>query len=178
MRTTLKWTLLTAALFTALSCAATTGENTAKPVPGAGKPDIAALDRAIGQEKDPAALSELIFDRGHAYLEAAESFRERQAEGEATGAGGIDFPGLLLRALWDFENVANNHPQSAEAPEALFHMGIIYDYPNLSSFKVAIHYYNSTIERYPGTESARKAKLAIEEIRSYMHELEQGAHGL
>lgn len=36
---------------------------------------------------------------------------------------------------------------SDEAPEALFHLGAVYDYPNISSFAAAIRYYRGAVRR-------------------------------
>jgi len=173
----IRWTTLAFAVFATLSCAAT-GEKAEKAVPEARKKEIAFLDKAIEKEKDAAVLPGLLFKRGHAYLEEAESIRELKEKAEHDSPEAWEYARLLLGALRDFEDVTTNFPQSAEAPESLFHLGVIYDAPNLSSFGLALNYYERTIERYPGTESARKARIAIDQIKAYLHDFEEGRHGV
>ena len=176
MNRTLRWTALSLLLLVTLSCA-TGGEKAGKTQPEARKREIASLDRAIEKEKDTAVLPGLLFERGHAYLEEAESLHELRGKGDRNSPEAWEYARLLLGALRDFEDVTTNFPQSAEAPEALFHLGVIYDYPNLSSFGLALNYYNRTIEQYPGTESARKARIAIDKIEAYMRDVGEGRHG-
>jgi hypothetical protein len=176
MKRIVGWGALAAALLVTASCATTGGPaGTAAPEPRTG--EIAALDRRIGKEQDPAVLSGLLFERGHAYLEEAERIRDSRGKGGTTSSDAWEFSRQLLGALRDFEDIAANFPQSAEAPEALFHLGVIYDHPNLSSFGIALGYYRRTVEQYPGTESARKAQVAAEKIESLMRDVESGRHG-
>jgi hypothetical protein len=178
MNATMRWTGLAVALFATLSCAAATGEKAGKAGPEARKREIAFLDKAIGKENDAAVLAGLLFKRGHVYLEEAEFVRDLQVKAGKARPEGVEFATLLLGALRDFEDIVANFPQSAEAPEALFHLGIIYDYPNLSNFGLALNYYRRTIEKYPGTESARKARIAIDNLERIMHAVETGRHGV
>lgn len=177
MRKTISWAALAVALLATASCATTTTETAGKTKPEDQKRQIAALDRAIEKEKDDAALPVLLFERGHAYLEEADSIRDLRVKGGKSTPEGLEFARLLLGALRDFEDVATNFPQSAEAQESLFHLGVIYDHPNLSSFGIALNYYNRTMEKYPGTESARKSRIAIDKIQAYMRDVGEGRHG-
>lgn len=167
---------LAAALFVTLSCAATGGRDGAA-LPGVVPREIAVLDRAIAKERDAAVLPGLLFERGHAYLVKAESVRGPRGAGAGAGRHPIEFHRLLIGALRDFDDIAMNFPRSAEAPEALFHLGVSYDHPNLSDFGIALGYYRRTVEKYPGTESARKAGIAIENIEAFMRAVGEGRHG-
>ena len=178
MDRTFRWGVLAAALLVTASCATVTGEKAKQMGPEERSRQIAALDRAITGEQEDAKLAKLLFERGHAYLDAAEGMQDERLKKGKGSPEAVEFARLMLGALRDFEDVAANFPRSDEAPEALFHLGVIYDYPNLMSFGIALKYYRDTIERYPGTESARKAHVAIENLEDYMHEVGKGRHGV
>lgn len=167
--------LLAGALAIAGACATT---KTSQEVgsPAGPEASIDALDAALAAEHDEAKIPALLFRRGHAYLEAAEGIRDRRGEKGADGRPSTEFARLVLGALSDFDAVVNRYPASADAPEALFHIGIAYDYPNLSYFGIAKRYYQRTIESYPGTESARKAGIALAKIETKMQEVLDGRH--
>jgi len=176
MKHTVRSMALALALLVTASCA-TTAQREGEAAPAAPNPQIAALDRAIEKEKDALVIPVLLFKRGHAYLEAAESVSGSRGTGGATSPGSWEFARLLLGAMRDFEDIANNFPKSAEAPEALFHLGVVYDYPNLMSFEIALTYYKRTLERYPDSDSARKARIAIDKIEAAQRDLGEGRHG-
>ncbi|HEY6001042.1 MAG TPA: hypothetical protein VI078_17295, partial [bacterium] len=70
-------------------------------------------------------------------------------------------------AARDLDEILESHAASPEAAEALFTEGLIRDYPHLERFDEALAAYRATIERYPGTEWARRAQeriLALEGI--------------
>ena len=56
------------------------------------------------------------------------------------------------------------HPQSPEAPEAMFTAGQIDDYPYLNQFDTALEAYRLTVARYPGTPWALQAGERIRVI--------------
>ena len=60
-------------------------------------------------------------------------------------------------ALRDLNEILVAHPRSQEAPEAMFTVGQIKDYPNYNEFDEALEAYRRTVERYPGTPWARQA---------------------
>jgi outer membrane protein assembly factor BamD (BamD/ComL family) len=60
----------------------------------------------------------------------------------------------------------------------MFHLGVVYDYPDITNYHLALDYYRRTLEDYPGTEWARKAQQAIDYIRDLFHEMYRGAHGI
>jgi hypothetical protein len=168
--------VLSGALAFAAGCA--TVEKAAGPAGhGGGAERIAELDAAVASERDKAKMASLLFQRGHAYLEAAESVRDRRGERTPEGRPSTEFATLVLGALRDFEAVTTGYPASPEAPESLFHMGVVYDYPNLSSFGIAMRYYGQTIEKYPGTDSAAKAKVALGKLEARFLEVQEGRHG-
>jgi hypothetical protein len=178
MRRSMRSAALALTLLVAASCAVTGGKTGGEGAPGSPGQEIAALNRALETEKDTAKISGLLFRRGHAYLEEADRLRESLHGRQASATEARDHSFFLLNALRDFEDLATDFPQSADAPEALFHLGVIYDYPNLSVFELALNYYQRTLERYPGTESARKAGIAIGNIRAMMRDVEGGRHGV
>lgn len=163
-------------LLLAVGCATTPGAGgpTALPV---SSDRIKDLDRALEGEKDAEKISVLLYERGHAYLDDAEQLRVSRRVAEGMNAGGVEYATLILGALRDFEAVVSEFPASAEAPEALFHLGAIYDYPNIASFGPALRYYKRTVEEYPNTESARKAEQAIRKIEDNVKQVVGGAHG-
>lgn len=67
-------------------------------------------------------------------------------------------------ALRDLDEILVNHPRSPEAPEALFTVGQIEDFPNRNQFDAALEAYRLTVERYPGTPWARQATERIRVI--------------
>jgi len=163
----------------ALAAGCATGGKATAPAGKVGEVErIAALDAALGAEREETKVPGLLFERGHAYLEAAESIRDRRGEMTPEGRPSTEFATLILGALSDFEAVANRYPASPEAPEALFHVGVVYDYPNLANFDVAMRYYRQTIEKYPGTDSAAKAKDALGILEARITEVQEGRHGV
>ena len=164
-------TLTLSSLLVGAGCASLpkTGEQAA---PSLDSSRIAKLDHELERETDSDRISNLLFERGHAYLEGAESLRAARRD-----AGGTEYGTLILHALRDFEMVVGDFPDTAQAPEALFHLGAIYDYPNIASFGPALRYYQQTISDCPGTESALKARQAIRIIEDNVKQVTDGAHG-
>lgn len=138
---------------------------------------IAEIGRELEWETDSEKIAALLFERGHAYLDSAEILRASKRADEGMNAGGVEYATLILHALRDFEMVVNDFPVSAEAPEALFHLGAVYDYPNISSFGPALMYYRRTLSEYPGTDSAGKAEQAIQIIENNVKQVVGGEHG-
>jgi len=129
-------------------------------------PEIAALDARIAGERDPAQLAKLLFERGHLAMEEGERYLEEHADPVDRTKGFEVFGGYFMRAISDFSTIVRQYPDSAEAPEAMFHLGVIFDYPDMSDFDTAVEWYRKVIERYPGTESARKARTGIDRIEA------------
>lgn len=67
-------------------------------------------------------------------------------------------------ALRDLDEIVAAHPRSPEAPEAMFTVGQISDYPNLNEFDWALDAYRLTIQSYPGTPWAQEAGERIRVI--------------
>jgi hypothetical protein len=103
-------------------------------------------------------------------------------------AGPLGFSGWSLErerfnaycglALRDLEEILVVYPQSPDAPEAMFTVGQIEDYPNYNRFDRALEAYRLTIERYPGTSWARQAGERIRVIESMTDAGEGGPHGV
>ena len=168
-----------AALFAAFcaSCASVTGGRAPEKAAVPQDADIAALSRALETEREDAVVASLLLRRGHACLEEAERVRGGGSGDGKPVSGSVAASRLLLQAMRDFEDVAQNFPRSPEAPEALYHLGVVYDYPNLAKFDIAIKYYRRTIETYPDTESAGKARAALGKIDAAAGAVGAGRHG-
>lgn len=72
----------------------------------------------------------------------------------------------LQRAEDDFWAVLGRFSASPEAPEAQYMLGVIHDHPHRNLFDVALVEYKRTVERYPGSPAAEKARQRIEAIES------------
>jgi hypothetical protein len=110
-------------------------------------------------------------------MEEGERLLEGSAEKLDRTKGFEVFGGYFLRAISDFGTIVRAYPDSPEAPEAMYHLGVIYDYPDISDFDTAVEWYRKVTERYPGTESARKASAGIariEAIREAFRSTESG----
>lgn len=70
--------------------------------------------------------------------------------------------GKLLKAIGEFERLANRYPNSEKVPTSLYRIGSVYD--RLRDYKTAAHYYFKVVEKYPGTDAARRASNRVSEI--------------
>ncbi len=70
--------------------------------------------------------------------------------------------GQMLRAIGEFERMISRYPQSDKVPSALYRMGFVYD--KLRDFGKAVEYYFKVVERFPGTDAARRASRRVSEI--------------
>ena len=175
IRKTISFTLSVALLVLTAGCATTPSPGGKAAYPSASD-RIIELSRALETEKDGPTLAALLFERGHAYLETADQVRDsgRMAN---DGKTAVEFSTYLLYALADFEVVIGKYPDSAEAPEALFHLGVVYDYPYISSFGIALGYYRRTLNDYPDSEAAARAATAIKRIEDSVRQVMGGEHG-
>ena len=166
--------LLMAAMFALLAgCAATPEAVPEKPTVSAPE-RVAEINRLLAEERDGDRTAALLFERGHTWFEAAE----RKGTGwNVRGSARADYLTYVLNAIRDFETVVDRFPESPAAPDALFHLGVVHDYPNLSSFGLAMQYYRRTIDRYPGTEPADKALISIKNIEQVIEQMMQKGHG-
>jgi lipoprotein NlpI len=154
-------------------CAVTPEVKTEKPQTPM-PPGVAEINRMLTEETDSEKTAALLFERGHAWFDAAE----RKGTGlSVQGSAKVDYMTYVLNALKDFETVADEFPGSQAAPDALFHIGVIYDYPNLSSFGLAMQFYQRTVDEYPGTEPAVKAQTSISNIEKMVEQMMKSGHG-
>lgn len=70
--------------------------------------------------------------------------------------------GQMLRAIGELERMIARYPQSEKVPSALYRMGFVYD--TLRDFGKAVEYYFKVVERFPGTDAARRASRRVSEI--------------
>ena len=74
--------------------------------------------------------------------------------------------GKLLKAIGEFERLATRYPKSEKVPSGLYRIGFVYD--QLRDFKTATSYYFKVVEKYPGTDAARRASSRVAEIENRM----------
>jgi hypothetical protein len=113
-----------------------------------------------------------ILARGIAEFDAADAVRRERSPMPVMG-GVFNWPPdaekwerHLRNAEDDFWEILGRFPASPEAAEAQFMLGRINDHPHLNRFDVALVEYRRTVERYPGTPAAEKARQRIEVIES------------
>jgi hypothetical protein len=166
-----------AALGVAAGCA-TANRQAPAAQEGYPTPEIASLERALADAQDASDLPRLLLARGHAYLVEGESWLKGHPGDEERRRGYERYAGHFLRAITDFETIVLAHGESPEAAEAMFHLGVVYDHPNITNYQVALSYYLRTIEGYPETEWARNAQRAVDDIRDLFHQMYRDSHGL
>lgn len=71
--------------------------------------------------------------------------------------------GKLLKAIGELERLIRKFPRSEKGPSALYRIGFAYD--QLNDREKASEYYFKVVERYPGTDAARKASRRVAAIR-------------
>jgi hypothetical protein len=110
--------------------------------------------------------------RGMAEFDAADSLRQKRSPMPVMG-GVFGWPPdhekwlrHLEQAEDDFRAILDRFPTSPEAPEAQFMLGRINDHPQRNVFDNAVAEYRRTVERYPATPAAEKARKRIELIES------------
>ena len=69
--------------------------------------------------------------------------------------------GKLLQAVGEFERLLHRYPRSEQAASSLYRIGFIYD--KMHDANRAKEYYFKVVEKYPGTEAARKASRRMTE---------------
>lgn len=118
----------------------------------------------------PAGRPAALMRRGREAFAAAMGIR-------SAGAGTMGFSGWSPQrerflaycelALRDFDELLAIAPGSPEAPEAIFRVGQINDYPNLNQFEEALAAYRLAVERYPSSAwaaASRERVALIEDI--------------
>jgi hypothetical protein len=115
----------------------------------------------------PAARPAALMNRARVAFAAAA--RIRAEKGGPIGFVGWSpdrerFVAFCELALRDLDEILLAYPQSPEAPEAMFTVGQIEDYPNFNRFDDALETYHRTVEHYPGTTWALKAGERIRVI--------------
>ncbi|MBN2529457.1 MAG: tetratricopeptide repeat protein [Deltaproteobacteria bacterium] len=69
--------------------------------------------------------------------------------------------GQLFKAVGEFERLLRRYPRSEQAASSLYRIGFIYD--RLQDAAKAREYYFKVVEKFPGTEAARKASKRMVE---------------
>ncbi len=72
--------------------------------------------------------------------------------------------GKLMKAIGEFERLAKRYPNSEKVPAGLYRIGFVYD--KLRDYKTAVRYYFRVVERFPGTDAARRASSRVTEIEN------------
>lgn len=171
------------ALAAAAALGAAAGCATVGPPVGAAKveypnAEIASLERALADAPEGDDLSKLLLSRGHAYLLEGENWLKTHPDGGERQQGYARYAGHFLKAITDFQTIVTAHADSPEAAEAMFHLGIVYDSPNLNNLFLAIDYYRRTVEEHPGTKWAENASESLAGIRMRFHHVYRESHGL
>jgi hypothetical protein len=124
-----------------------------------GEPALAAATAELAAAAAPARPA-ILMRRARAALLAAR--KTQTATGRAFGFSPVvereQFLAYCGLAIRDLEELLEAHPQAADAPEAMFTLGAINDFPNLNLFDEALVAYRLTVERYPGTPWAVRAR--------------------
>ncbi|MBN2718205.1 MAG: tetratricopeptide repeat protein [Deltaproteobacteria bacterium] len=69
--------------------------------------------------------------------------------------------GKQLKAVGEFERLLHRYPRSEQAASSLYRIGYVYD--QMNDFDRAREYYFKVVEKYPGSEAARKASKRMAE---------------
>jgi outer membrane protein assembly factor BamD (BamD/ComL family) len=72
-------------------------------------------------------------------------------------------------AARDLDELLALSPDAPEAPEALFTMGMIHDYPHLELFDVALEAYQAAVSRFPDSPWAAKARERLGVLNAIMN---------
>jgi len=60
--------------------------------------------------------------------------------------------GYFIEAAMKYEGIYKRYPNTAAAPEALYHLGVLYQ-KRLKLFSQAGHYFTAVLDKYPGSSS-------------------------
>lgn len=134
-----------------------------------GEPGIAALTARLGEAAGSERPS-LLLRRALESIGRAQSLRrERMKAFHVFGfEDELHFVSYYDLAARDCREILHRHPQASQAPEAQFTLGLINDYPHLTRFEEADAAYRITMERYPGTEAARKAETRLRRLKELL----------
>ncbi len=72
--------------------------------------------------------------------------------------------GKFLHAIGEFERLVRRYPNSEKVSSGLYRIGFAYD--KLRDFSKAYEYYFEVVEKYPGTDAARRAGSRVAEIKN------------
>jgi tol-pal system protein YbgF len=72
--------------------------------------------------------------------------------------------GKLPKAIGEFERLTRRYPKSEKVAAAVYRLGFVYD--KLRDFGKAADYYFDVVERYPGSDEARRASRRVAEIKN------------
>ena len=72
--------------------------------------------------------------------------------------------GKLANAIGEFQRLKRRYPRSEKVAASVYKVGVIYD--KMRDFGKAADYYFEVVERYPGTDEARRASRRVAEIRN------------
>ena len=72
--------------------------------------------------------------------------------------------GKFLHAIGEFERLVHRYPTSEKVPSALYRIGFAYD--KLRDLSKAYEYYFKVVEKFPGTDAARRAGSRVAEIKN------------
>jgi len=115
-----------------------------------------------------------LLESGRSLVEEAQDLREERSPSPAMG-GVFSWPPERERYLEYYEEAAaafrsvlERYPSSIEASESMFMLGLINDHPHLNNFGRALETYRRTMQEYPGTSAAQKARLRAEVLEQYL----------
>jgi tol-pal system protein YbgF len=72
--------------------------------------------------------------------------------------------GKFLYAIGELERLTRRYPASDKAPSALFRIGFAYD--KLRDYGKAAEYYFEVVDKFPGTDAARRASSRMAELKN------------
>lgn len=70
--------------------------------------------------------------------------------------------GNLFKAIGEFERLMGRYPDSEKIPSCLYRIGFVYD--KLRDREKAVEYYFRVVDKYPGSDAARRASRRVAEI--------------
>ena len=117
--------IVAAAALGFVAACATADRQAAGPQAEWPTPEIASRERALAEAQDSSDLPKLLLARGHAYLVEGENWLKANPGDEERRRGYERYAGHFLKAITDFETIVVAHPESPEAAEAMFHLGVV-----------------------------------------------------
>lgn len=142
-------------------------------------PGIAAITRRL-DVAGSAARPALLLARAQEAVAVGQTIRAQQGDSLSLPGSAPGYPKFLAcydLAYRDLEEVLASFAGAPEAPQANYLMGQIHDFRHLDNFEEALLRYHQTVERYPGTEWAKKADARIQLLESMMGGPGDSPHG-